>query len=104
MVSKHPAATFECSAEHCPQTDADGASHAMLKDTGKCSALLTREGFFDFGVFMINCGISYNVTLVCQHDQKANVILHDNMSDVKASIVGEFYSLQVFSSCDVGWF
>ena len=76
----------------------------MWNVKGKCSALLTREGFFDFVVFRTQCNVPHNVAVVCQHDQKANLLLHDNKSDIKVSRVGVFYSLQVFASCDVGWF
>ena len=76
----------------------------MWKDKGKCSALLTREGFFDFVVFRTQCDDPHSVTVVCQHDQKATILHHNNMSDIKVSNVGLFYSLQVFASCDAGWF
>ena len=76
----------------------------MLNDQGKCSALLTRKGFFDFVIFRTQCNISYQVAVVCQHEQKVNILFNNAMSDVKVSMLTAFYSLHVFSSCDVGWF
>ena len=76
----------------------------MLDDQGKCSALHTREGFFDFVVFRTQCNVPHSVAVVCQHDQKAMVFNNNNMSGIKVSIVDGFYSLQVYSSCDAGWF
>ena len=100
-----PTATINCSAQRgCNQSDVFDKSIGMLYDKGKCSALLTRDGFFDFFVFRTQCDVAHNVSVVCQHDQKAKVLLHNNMSDIKVSTVGRFNILQVFSSCDVGWF
>ena len=76
----------------------------MLSDQGKCSALLTREGFFDFNIFRTHCNVSHNVTVVCQHDQKANTVFANSMSDIQISTADGFYSLQLFSSCNSGWF
>ena len=100
-----PIAKFDCSAQkRCTRSDKLDIDLAMWKDKGKCSALLTREGFFDFVVFRTQCDVPHNVTVVCQHDQKASIVLHNNMSDIKVSRVGLFSRLQVFVSCDVGWF
>ena len=105
MVSKQPSAIFKCTAEReCSQMNSVGSSLTMLNDKGNCSALLTREGFFDFVVLRTLCNVSHNVAVVCQHDQNAIVLLHNDMSDIKVTSVGEFHSIQVFSSCDVGWF
>ena len=76
----------------------------MLNDQGKCSALLTREGFFDCIVFRTHCHISHPVAVVCQHYQKVNISFNNNMSDIRISTADGFYSLQVFSSCNSGWF
>ena len=80
------------------------SSSLMLNDQGQCSALLTREGFFDFNVIRTHCNVSHNVAVVCQHDLKANIVFNNNMSDVKVSIDDGFYRLEMFSSCDIGWF
>ena len=76
----------------------------MINDQGKCSALLTREGFFDFVVFKTQCNVSHNVAVVCQHDPKLNTVFNNNMSDVKVHILDGFYSIQAFASYNVGWF
>ena len=105
MVGLQPTHTYKCSAEReCSQTDMRNPSAAMLNEQGKCSALLTRVGFFDFAVFRTSCNVSHNVTVVCQHKQKAKVLFHNNMSDMKVSKISGFYRLQLFSSCGVGWF
>ena len=103
VVSVQP--IFKCSPTRlCDQAAEVDTSLAMWNDTGKCSALLTREGFFDFVVFSTHCNVSHKVSVVCQHDRDANVLMHNNMSDVKVSTSGGIYSLQMFSRCDVGWF
>ena len=105
VVSLQPTATFDCSAQRgCIESDKSNIYPAIWKNEGKCSALLTREGFFDFVVFRTKCDAPYNVTVVCQHDRRTNAFLHNNMSDIKISTVGGGYSLQVFSSCGAGWF
>ena len=105
MIRFQASATYKCSAERdCSQTDVIRTSSSMFNRQGKCSALLTREGFFDFVVFKTECTISHNTVVVCQHDQDVNVTFSNNMSDIKVSTVDGLYSLQVFSSCDVGWF
>ena len=76
----------------------------MFKDQGNCSALLTREGFFDFVIFKTPCHISHPVAVICQHKYKKNIAFHNNMSDIKVSMVNGYYSLQEFSSCDSDWF
>ena len=76
----------------------------MLNDLGKCSALRTREGFFDFIVFRTHCNVSHTVAVVCQHSQKVNIVFNNSMSDIKISTADGFYSVQVFSSCNSGWF
>ena len=76
----------------------------MLDDEGKCSALLTRKGFFDFVICRTNCNMSHSVGVVCQHDQKTNSEFSNNMSDIKVSMTNRYNSLQVLSSCKVGWF
>ena len=88
----------------CSKIDTGSPSAALLNEEGKCSALLTREGFFDFVVFRTQCNVSHNVMVVCQHDQETKCLLNNNMSDIKLSQNGSFYSLQVFLSCDAGWF
>ena len=60
-------------------------SHAMLDEQGKCSALLTRKGFFDLVIFRTQCKVSHRVGVVCQHDQKTNSKFSNNMSDIKVS-------------------
>ena len=76
----------------------------MEHHQGKCSALITREGFFDFRVCQTLCNVSHHVALVCQHSKKMNLVLSNNMSDIKISFVDGFHRIQVFSSCDPGWF
>ena len=81
------------------------SSFAVFNDQGQCSALLTREGFFDFTVLRTRCDVSHNVAVVCQHEQKVNTAFNNNLSDVKVSIAaGGFYRIEIFSSCDIGWF
>ena len=105
VISSQPTARFNCSAEgKCSQIDVMNSSSLMLNDQGQCSALLSREGFFDFNVIRTHCNVSHNVAVVCQHDQKVNTVFNNNMSDVKVSINDGFYRLEVFSSCDIGWF
>ena len=100
-----PTASFACSADNkCSKTDVTNTYSTMLDDQGKCSALLTREGFFDFVVFRTHCNEPHSVAIVCQNDKKVNFVFNNNMSDIKISINDGFYSLQVSSSCDVGWF
>ena len=48
--------------------------------------------------------MSHNVALVCQHSEKVNLVFSNNMSDIKISLVDGFHRIQVFSSCDPGWF
>ena len=76
----------------------------MVHEEGKCSALLTREGFFDFRVFKTHCNVSHRVAVVCQHNNRSNLVFSNNMSDIKLSLVNGFQSIQMFSSCDPGWF
>ena len=76
----------------------------MVHETGKCSALLTREGFFDFLVFKTQCSVPHSVVVVCQHNMARNFVFSNDMSDVKLSLVNGFQSTQIFSSCDPGWF
>ena len=94
-----------CPAEgNCSQIDVMNSSSAMLNDQGQCSILLTREGLFDFNVIRTHCNVSHNVAVVCQHDQKANIVFNNNMSDVKVTLADGFYRLEFLSSCDIGWF
>ena len=96
---------FECSVDKkCLKSSAISPSSAMLDDQGKCSALLTRKGFFDFVIFRTHCNIFHSVGVVCQHDQKQKSEFSNNMSDIKVSMADGYSSLQVFSSCEVGWF
>ena len=76
----------------------------MSYKQGNCSALLTREGFFDFVIFRTRCNVSHHVALVCQHEEKSDPVFNNDMSDVKVFQVGGFYSSHVYSSCDDGWF
>ena len=76
----------------------------MFHGQGKCRALLTREGFFDFHVLPAPCSLSHSVAVVCQHDMKGDIVFTSNMSDLKLSLVDGFHSMQIFSSCDPGWF
>ena len=104
VVSLQPMVNFKCSAgRQCSETEADNTSVDMLDDQGKCSALLAREGFFDFVIFRTQCDRSFPVSLVCQHKTKI-IVLNNDLSDIKVSTVDGFYSLRVFSSCDAGWF
>ena len=104
IVSMQPIMSFNCSAgTKCSQTAVANTSVAMLDDQGKCLALLPREGFFDFVIFRTRCDISFPISLVCQHKTKTFAFDND-LSDIKVSAVGGFYSLHAFSSCDAGWF
>ena len=76
----------------------------MVHEEGKCSALLTREGFFDFRIFKTQCNVPHSVAVVCQHNVNKNLVFTSNMSDIKLSLVDGFHSIQIFSSCDPGWF
>ena len=103
VISIQPTATYKCSAKaRCTQTNMTHTSYAMRTDKGKCSALLTREGFFDFVIFRTECNVSHNVMVVCQHDHRAK--FSNSMSDIKVLRIDGFYSLQVTSSCNTGWF
>ena len=104
VISLQPMVSFKCSAgRQCSETEADSTSVAMLDDQGKCSALLAREGFFDFVIFRTQCDRSFPVSLVCQHKTKT-IVCNNALSDIKVSTVDEFYSLRVVPSCDAGWF
>ena len=104
-ISIHPLAKLACRAKtKCSATDLEDISSAMIYDQGTCSALLTREGFFDFLTFKTQCNSTHKVGLVCQHEERRNYVLGNNMSDVKISIINGFYSIRVSTSCDVGWF
>ena len=104
VLSPRPMVSFKCSAgRKCSETEVDDTSVAMLDDQGKCSALLAREGFFDFVIFRTQCDRSFPVSLVCQHKSKM-IVFNNDLSDIKVSTVDGFYSLRVFSSCDLGWF
>ena len=103
--SIQPQIRVDCTSERqCTQTDLDNTSSSMFLDQGKCRALLTREGFFDFRILPTQCNVSHNVTVVCQHNVNENFVFTSNMSDIKLSLVDGFYSMQIFSSCDPGWF
>ena len=94
-----------CSIEQgCSETGSPAMFAPMLHEHERCSALLTRDGFFDFVIFRTQCNISYPVALVCQHNRKLSTVFNNEKSDVKVFKVNGFYSLQVFSVCDVGWF
>ena len=104
VVSLQPIVHFKCSAgRECLETEVDNTSVAMLDDQGKCSALLAREGFFDFVIFRTQCDRSFPVSLVCQHKPRT-IVFNNDLSDVKVTTVDGFYSLHAFSSCDLGWF
>ena len=103
-ISIHPLIRVHCTGERqCTQTNLDNTS-VIFHDQGKCKALLTREGFFDFRVLPTLCNVSHGVAVVCQQDAKGNLAFTSNMSDIKISLVDGFHSIQVFSSCDPGWF
>ena len=103
-ISIQPVIRVHCTGErHCTETDLDNTS-VIFNGQGKCRALLTREGFFDFHVLPTQCNVSHRVAVVCQHDVKGNLASTSNMSDIKLSLVDGFHSIQLFSSCDPGWF
>ena len=104
-ISIQPVIRVHCTGERqCTETDLDNTSSVMFHDQGKCRALHTREGFFDFRVLPTQCNISHSVAVVCQHDVKGNLVSTSNMSDIKLSLVDGFHSIKIFSSCDPGWF
>ena len=104
-VSIRPAATYKCSKDRkCTLINTRDTLATILNNQGKCSALLTREGFFDFVVFRTQCNGSHNVMVVCQHDEDVQMFFNNNMSDIKVSTVSGFYTLEMFSSCAPGWF
>ena len=97
--------SFKCSAgRQCSETKVDNTPVVLLDEPGKCSALLTREGFFDFVIFKTQCDRSFPVSLVCQHKTKTVTVFNNDLSDIKVSTVDGFYSIRVFASCDLGWF
>ena len=99
-----PTASFQCTATaECSQIDLVNTPSPMVHEQGKCSALLTREGLFDFFIFKTQCNIPYNVAVVCQHN-KVSSVFSNNMSDIKLSLFNKFHSIRLFSSCDPGWF
>ena len=105
LVSMTPIVNVHCSVEReCSETAVSNTSASLLRDEGKCSALLTREGFFDFVILRTPCEESFTVALVCQHKTKLVIVFDNNLSDVKVLPMNGFYSLQIFSSCGVGWF
>ena len=105
VISWQPITSFHCSSQrNCSQTDVINLFSAMLNDQGQCSALLTREGFFDFNIFRTHCNVPHTVAVVCQHEEKVTTVYSNNMSDIKVLTVNGFYSLHVFASCDIGWF
>ena len=107
-ASIQPVATVHCTSEgHCVRLNLSNTlntSSVNFYYHGKCTALITREGFFDFLVVRTLCDVSHSVAVVCQHDVKGNLVSTSNMSDIKLSLVGGFHSIQMFSSCDPGWF
>ena len=48
--------------------------------------------------------MSHKVAVVCQHSKRVDLVSCNNMSDIKISLANGFHSIQVFSSCDPGWF
>ena len=104
-ISMQPTDRIQCNGEReCSQIDQVNTSSVMEHAEGKCSALLTREGFFDFLVFKTQCNVSHSVAVVCQHNNGVNLVFNNSMSDIKLSLVDGFQSIQMFSSCDPGWF
>ena len=104
-ISIQPQIKVHCTRERqCREIDLDNTSSLVFHDQGKCRALLTREGFFDFQVLPAQCNVSHSVAVVCQHTVNENVVFTSNMSDIKLSFVDGFHSIQMFSSCDPGWF
>ena len=104
-LSIQPLFRIHCTGERqCTETDSDNTSSVMSHDQGKCRALLTREGFFDFHVFRTQCNVSHSVAVVCQHNVNENLVFTSNMSDIQLSLVDGFHSIHIFSSCDPGWF
>ena len=104
-ISMEPTARIHCTGEReCSQIDLVNTSSPMVHDWGKCSALLTRDGFFDFLVCTTQCNVRHSVAVVCQHNMARNFVFSNTMSDVTVSLVNGFQSIQIFSSCDPGWF
>ena len=103
-----PTARIQCYSErecsHIDLVNTSSTNSLVVHEEGKCSALLTREAFFDFRIFKTQCNVSHSVAVVCQHDVARNIVLSNNMSDVKLSLINGFQSIQLFSSCDHGWF
>ena len=104
-ISMHPTARIQCNGEReCSHIDLVNTSSLMMHEEGKCSALRTREGFFDFLVFKTQCNVFHNIAVVCQHNHRVSLVFSNNMSDIKLSLDNGFQSIQIFSSCDPGWF
>ena len=104
-IGIQPATRFHCSDEReCSQIDLINTSSPVTHGQGKCSALLTREGFFDFLVLKTQCDVPQSISVVCQHNVRSNHVFSNNMSDIKLSLLDGFHSIQIFSSCDPGWF
>ena len=93
---------MHCWAE-CSRTDLVNTS-PVENNQGMCSALINREGFFDFLVYKTLLNVSHNVVVVCQHKTKVKLVFNNSMSDIKVSLVDGFHSMQVSLSCDPGCF
>ena len=104
-IGIQPTTRIQCTDERkCSQIDLVDTASRVIHDQGKCSALLIREGFFDFRVFNTQCNVPQSVAVVCQHNVTRNLVFNNNMSDIKVILVDGFQSIQIFSSCDSGWF
>ena len=104
-ISIQPTARIECTGEReCSQIDLVNTFSPVIHDQGKCSALLSRESFFDFLVLKIQCNVPQSVAVVCQHHMTRNLVFNNNMSDIKLSFVDGFQIIQMLSTCDPGWF
>ena len=100
-----PAVSFGCTDKSsCSEAEKIHSPVATMHDQGKCSALLTRDGFFDFVIFRTDCITPQLVAVVCQHEVKESNGFSNTMSDIKITAVDGFYSLRTYSSCAVGWF
>ena len=95
-----PTAKIHCTGErecsHIDLANTPSLINFMANNLGTCSALFTRDGFFDFLVLKTQCNVPHSVAVVCQHNVISNLVFNNSMSDIRLSLVDGFLSIQVF--------